>query len=107
MRTLHFVNPSLLFGPLAWAFCLLTAVPAGAQEIISLPGDDRWLDLRFEELYHVGTLDGGDWEQFGHVQSVAFDPAGNLLVFDRLLFQERRIFLVGPDGRLIREIGRS
>ena len=102
MRTLHFVNPSLLFGPLAWAFCLLTAVPTRAQEIISLPGDDRWLDLRFEELYHVGTLDGGDWEQFGNVAGVGFDSVGSLYVLDARV---QRIVVVGPDGALVREFG--
>ncbi len=85
---------------------LAGAIPTRAQEIIELPAEDRTLELEFEELYRLGTLAGEEWEQFGHVQSVAFDPSGNLLVFDRLLFEFHGIFLVGPDGRLIREIGR-
>ena len=94
---------------IGWAgmACLLAVLPTSAQQVINLPAEDRMLEIEFEELYRLGTLAGEEWEQFGHVQSVAFDPAGNLLVFDRLVFQDRRIFLVGPDGRLIREIGRS
>ena len=87
------------------AACLLPAVSATAQEIIELPGEDRILEIEFEELYRLGTPAGEDWEQFGHVQSVAFDPAGNLLVFDRTGFQVHGIFLVGPEGRLIRKVG--
>lgn len=104
MPTLHFVKRSLLFAPHAWAFCLLTPVPAAAQEVIELPAEDRWLEAEFEELYRLGTLSGAEWEQFGEVQSVAFDGAGNLLVFDRHP-QSQRVFVVGGDGRLIRRMG--
>ncbi|MYA12061.1 MAG: hypothetical protein F4087_10570 [Gemmatimonadetes bacterium] len=89
----------------AW-LALAGVIPTRAQETIELPAEDRTLELEFEELYRLGTLAGEEWEQFGHVLSVAFDPAGNLLVFDRLMFEFHGIFLVGPDGRLIREIGR-
>lgn len=113
---LYIPLPAILTGPGATvcaaavalaAACLLPTAPATAQEIIELPAEDRILESEFEELYRLGTMAGGDWEQFGHVQSVAFDPAGNLLVFDRLLFETHGIFLVGPDGRLIREVGQS
>ena len=84
----------------AW---LLAAVPAGAQQIIDLPAEDRWLEADSKELYRVGTLlTGEDWEQFGMVAEVAFDGTGNLHVFDR---QAQRIYVVGTDGRLIRELG--
>ena len=82
--------------------CLLAAIPATAQEIIDLPGEDRPLSVRFEELYRLGTPDGEEWEQFGWIQSVAFDGAGNLLVLDE---QVQKVFVVGPDGRLVREMG--
>lgn len=55
-----------------------------------------------EEGHRLGTPAGEDWEQFGNIQSVAFDGAGNLLVFDR---QAQKVFVVGPAGRLIGEIG--
>ena len=84
-----------------WAW-LLAAGPASAQEIIELTGEDRWLEAGFEELYRLGTMSGEDWEQFGNVAGVAFDGAGNLHVLDD---QSDRVFVVGADGRLIRELG--
>lgn len=84
------------------AFLLVTA-PAGAQEIINLPAGDRWLDLRIEDLYRVGSLGGEEWEQFGSVTDVAFDGEGNLHVFDN---RAQRIVVVGVDGSYIREFGR-
>ena len=84
--------------------CLLAAIPAAAQEIIELPAEDRTLELEFEELYRLGTLAGEEWEQFGDVQSVAFAAAGTLLVFDQHE-QAQKIYVVDPEGRLVREIG--
>ncbi len=104
MRTLHYVTQRLLLGAWACAFCLHIAVPVGAQEIINLPADDRWLDLRYEDLYRVGSLDAEDWEQFGSVADVGFDSAGNLYVLDG---RSQRIVVVGPDGEFVREFGRS
>ncbi len=77
---------------------------ASAQETIELPAEDRWLDADFEEVFRIGSLMGEEWEQFGDVQRVAFDGAGRLYVFDD---QAERIFVVGTDGTLIREIGRK
>ena len=81
----------------------LAAASLNAQEVIELPGEDRWLEAEFEELYRVGSLAGAEWEQFGYVRRVAFDGVGRLYVFDT---QAGRIFVVGPDGSLIRQIGR-
>ena len=80
------------------------AIPAHAQEIIDLPAEDRTLELALEELYRLGTLAGEEWEQFGDVQSVAFDAAGNLLVFDQHDLAQK-IYVVDPEGRLVREMG--
>ena len=95
---------SSISGFRVWSVVCL-ALPAGlnAQEVIELPGEDRWLEADFEELYRVGTLlTGEDWEQFGRVRSVAFDGAGNLHIFDE---QAQLVYVVGTDGRLIRELG--
>ena len=82
---------------------LLAALPAGAQEIIQLPGEDRWLEAGIEELYRVGSaVTGEEWEQFGRVRSLAFDGAGNLHIFDQ---QAQLVYVVGIDGRLIRQLG--
>ena len=76
---------------------------AGAQEVIELPGEDRWLEADFEEVYRVGTALGEAWEEFGMVGRVGFDGVGNLHVFDR---SAARVVVVGPDGDLVREFGR-
>ena len=81
---------------------LASAAPASPQETITLPGEDRWLEPRFEELYRVGSLSGADWEQFGSIRRVAFDEAGQLYVFDS---QADHIFVIGHGGELRRTIG--
>ena len=82
---------------------LLVAAPATAQQVVELPGEDRWLEADFEELYRLGSLlTGEEWEQFGDIKSVAFDGAGNLHIFDD---QAQLVYVVGIDGELIRELG--
>ncbi|MDE2764185.1 MAG: hypothetical protein OXK74_15615 [Gemmatimonadota bacterium] len=86
----------------AAAVCL-AAAPLNAQEVIELPGEDRWLEAVIEELYQVGSAVTGEaWEQFGQIMDVAFDRAGHLYVLDR---QAQLVYVVGGDGRLIRESG--
>ena len=82
---------------------MLAPAPAGGQEIIELPGEDRWLEAEFVEVFRVGSLNGEDWEQFGSVRKVAFDGAGQLYVFDS---QADRIHVVAPDGEFRRAFGR-
>lgn len=82
---------------------LSAADRAGAQEVIELPGEDRWLEADFEEVYRVGAADGEPWEEFGRIRGLGFDGAGNLYVFDSLA---GRIVVVRPDGNLVREFGR-
>ena len=77
---------------------------ASAQETIELLAEDRWLNADFEEVFRLGSLMGEEWEQFGDVKKVMFDGAGRLYVFDS---QTERIFVVGTDGALVREIGRK
>ena len=94
---------------LAAALLMVAAVSATpgavfAQEVIELPGEDRWLEADFEEVYRVGVAAGEPWEEFGQIGRVGFDDAGNLYVFDRLA---ARVVVVGPDGDFLREFGRS
>ena len=91
---------------ISWAgmTCLLAALPTSAQEIIELTGEDRMLELRFEELYRLGTLAGEAWEQFGDVGEIGFDGAGNLYVLD---YQVERVIVAGPAGEFVREFGRK
>ena len=80
------------------------AASVSAQQVVQLPAEDRWLPIDFEEIYRLGTMAGEDWEQFGYIRSVAFDGAGNLVLFDNLM-EAQFVFVVGPDGRLVRQLG--
>ena len=85
---------------LAW---LVVVAPATAEQVVDFPAEDRWLEAGVEEVYRVGTaVTGEEWEQFGWVKSVAFDGAGNLHIFDQ---QAQLVYVVGNDGRLIRQLG--
>lgn len=76
--------------------------PLAAQEVIELPAEDRLLDADFEEVYRVGAFNGSEWETFGRVRGVAFDPSGNLYVLDS---QAARIVVVDTEGRFVRQFG--
>ena len=86
---------------LGWS---LLAGSAGAQEVIQLPAEDRWLAADFEEVYRVGSVAGEEWEQFGTIHQVAFDGAGNLYLLDTYWM---RVVLVDREGRFAGEIGRA
>ena len=94
---------ALLLTATTTSVTLVTPQAALAQEVIELPGDDRWLDADFEEVYRVGAALGEAWQEFGRIRQVAFDAAGNLYVLDSLA---GRIVVVAPDGELLREFGR-
>lgn len=83
------------------AACALVPGGAGAQETLRLPGEDRALSLERTPVYTLGGIDAVDWDAFSRVASVAFDGAGNLYVHD---VEARRLNVVGPDGRLIRQL---
>ena len=82
---------------------LFVPLPAGAQQVVHLPAEDRWLEPAIEEVYRVGAaVTGEEWEQFGRVRSLAFDGAGNLHIFDE---QAQLVYVVSTDRRLIRQLG--
>ena len=97
---------SALRRSIGWAgmACLLAALPTSAQQIREIPGEDHMLELRFEELYRLGTLAGEAWEQFGNVGEIGFDGVGNLYVLD---YQAERVIVAGPGGEFVREFGRK
>ena len=76
------------------------AGPLAAQEVIELPAEDRPLDADFEEIYRLGSVDGGGWDMFGSVAGLGFDGAGNLYIPDT---QAMRISVVDPEGNLVRQ----
>ena len=86
----------------AAAILTLALTPAflGAQQMVQLPAEDRPLDAGFEEVYRVGSVDGGDWDTFGRIGGVAFDAAGNLYILDTGAV---RISVVDPRGELVRQ----
>lgn len=82
----------------------LAGVPAlTAQDVIELPAADQWLDADFEELYRVGSMQGGGWDTFGRVAAVEFDATGNLYLLDS---QAAQVTVVDLQGNLVRRIGR-
>ena len=105
MQTLQNVIWSLHFSTAvaACSTCLAGAPVLLAQEAIELPAEDRRLDADFEELYRVGSMQGGGWDTFGRVAAVAFDATGNLHVLDG---QTAQITVVDLRGNLVRRVGR-
>ena len=76
-----------------------TALPLGAQEVIELPAEGTFLDADFEEIYRLGSLEGGGWDTFGRVAGLGFNAAGDLYILDT---QAMRISVVDREGSLAR-----
>ena len=93
-----FINRPLL-APLLFA-----TTPAAAQEVVELPGEDRWLNADFAEVFSLGSLDAAEWQHFGMLQAAAFDAAGNLYLLD---VDARTIVVVDSTGGFLRTIGQS
>ena len=75
----------------------LLAVPVVAQ--------DRSLTLELTEVYRAGGAEAQEeWAFFGPGLHARFDGAGNLVVLDVL---DKRIIVIGPDGQLVRVVGRE
>ena len=74
----------------------LLATPAVQQ--------DHPLTLDMTELYRVGGLNTQEWAFFGPRLEMGFDGAGNLLVLDVV---NQRVLVIGPDGQLVRVVGRE
>ena len=74
----------------------LLAAPAMAQ--------DHPLTVDMTEVYRVGGVNAQEWAFFGPALQMSFDGAGNLLVLDTV---NNRIVVIGPDGQLVRVVGRE
>lgn len=81
-------------------------MPARAQEVIDLPGQDRLLTADFEELYRVGSITGEEWELFTDIAGLAFDARGFLYILDRSE-SDVRVVVVDDAGGLETAFGRS
>ncbi|MDE0659755.1 MAG: hypothetical protein OXI79_08930 [Gammaproteobacteria bacterium] len=77
---------------------------AAAQQMVQLPPEDRRLEPGFEEVFRVGGMVGEVWEQFGMIEDVAFDGAGNLYLLDA---DALNVVVVDHEGDFIRTMGRA
>jgi hypothetical protein len=86
---------------------MLAGAPLTAQREFmerSLPGADRVLVPEMSDVFTVGTIEGGDWEAFGRIRSIAFGPDGDLFVLDQ---QAREVHRVSPSGEYRGTVGRE
>ena len=65
---------------------------------------DRPLGAEFPEVYRVGGLNAPAWAFFEGREPTGFDAAGNLYVLDG---QASQVVVIGPDGGLVRTVGRE
>ena len=82
------------------ATCSLLATMVAAPTL----AQDRPLSVDLTEVYRVGGVNAQDWAYFQPHLRMSFDGAGNLAVADAL---DDRVVVVGPDGELVRMIGRK
>ena len=83
----------------------LLAAPIAATLLATrVLAQDRPLTVDITELYRSGGVNAEEWAFFGPSLQMSFDGAGNLLVLDAF---NKRVVVVGPDGQLVRIVGRA
>ncbi len=80
--------------------CIL--LPACGDGPAGGTGADIPLTPATEDVYSVGEYSGEDWENFTRVEKIAFDPSGDLHIFDP---EAKRIVVVDQEGNFLREVG--
>lgn len=89
--------------PAATLLCIAALACADdARDAHATAATDIPLAATTEHLYTVGALVGEDWETFGSVRSVHFDPDGNLHIFDA---GAHRMVVVDGEGNHLRTVG--
>ncbi|HEY0671806.1 MAG TPA: 6-bladed beta-propeller, partial [Longimicrobiales bacterium] len=86
---------------------LLTALavsPAAAQQVTTLPAQDKVLPGKPVTQFSIGAEDGEDWELLSRVSQVAFDRAENLYVLDA---GNHRVLVFNPQGKFVRKFGKK
>ncbi|WP_425154803.1 hypothetical protein [Candidatus Palauibacter sp.] len=73
--------------------------PAGA------PGEDRRLEVGFEEVYRIGGIEAEGWDAFTEIAELDFDARGHLYIRDDAASSTRIVVLDGLGG-LAAEFGR-
>ena len=88
---------------------LQTAAGIAALTCLSAPtapatAQDRPLTAEFPEVYRAGGVDAPDWALFTRPGPLGFDASGNLHILDA---GAPHVVVIGPDGRLVRTVGRE
>ena len=82
----------------------LAALAASAVLVHPGHAQDAPLTAEFAEVYRAGGLDVPEWAQFSGPGHLGFDGSGNLHVLDNAAY---RVVVIGPDGQLVRTVGRQ
>lgn len=80
--------------------------PAGVQEIVDLPVEDRPLTADFVEVFRVGG-GTGTWQEFTDITGLGFDAGGNLHIANAPDFGDLAGVIVSPRGELVATFGRT
>lgn len=87
-------------GLLALLVCS-SSIPA--QQVVTLPAEDRLLEPTLESVYEVGGLqDAEPWEEFQSLEDAAFDADGRLYLVDG---GGTAVVAVDGEGRLLHRLG--
>lgn len=90
-------TPPLTAAGITVLICLATTpAPATPQ--------DRPLPADFPEVYRAGGVDAPTWALFTYPGPLGFDSSGNLYILDAGV---PHVVAIGPDGQLVRTIGRK
>jgi hypothetical protein len=96
--------------PLGALLVLSTLTACGGGDPADRPsrsGDraaDPILPLVVDTLFEVGSVEGGTWDSFSRIQSLAFGLDGTLYILDA---PQHRIHRVAPDGTHLGSFGRQ
>ena len=82
----------------------LAALAASAALVHPGHAQDTPLTADLAEVYRAGGLDVPEWAQFTAPGQLGFDGSGNLHVLDNAA---HRVVVIGPDGQLVRTVGRQ
>lgn len=93
---------SRILRPLGVAGLLVLAGACGAGDSPATDGEEVVLEPGIEAGFTVGRTEGGAWDSFSRVTSVAFDEEGRLYILDS---DEHRVSVVDPDGAPVRQFG--
>lgn len=95
-----------MYGPMKklLLFYCLSVAPAAAQQVTTLPAQDKLLPGQPVTQFAIGAEDGEDWELLSRVAQVVFDREENLYVLDA---GNHRVLVFNPQGKFVRRIGKQ